>query len=106
MAPHIEKVDEMLSPGLTLLPWTSLNLGHFADSCTASLDQLDLLIDRAKDILEIQIEGQLHSISTTLLCVLPDSEPWTMDEFISNIKASAKLVDYKQHATKFSWMVK
>ena len=99
MVPHIEKVDEMLSPGLTLLPWTSLNLGHFADSCTASLNQLDLLVERARDVLEIQIEGQLHEINTTYICVLPDNEPWTMDEFISNMKASTLQIQHSTHVT-------
>lgn len=86
MVPHCEKVDEMLSPGLTLLPWTSLNLAHFAESCTRSLDNLDLLISRVTDILEIQIEGELRDITSTLLCDLPDNEPWTIEEFISRIK--------------------
>ena len=86
MAPHLEKVDSMLSPGLVMLRWTSLNLGHFADSVTASLESLELLIKRARDILNIQIEGELESITSTLLCVLPDGEPWTMEEFVTNIK--------------------
>lgn len=88
MAPHTEKIDEMLSPGLTLLTWTSLNLGQFADSCMASLDKLELLIERAKDILEIQIEGVLHEITNALICVLPGNEPWTIEEFVSKIKAN------------------
>ena len=88
MAPHLEKVDEMLSPGLTLLPWTSLNLPHFAESCRESLDKLELLIDRAKDILEIQIDGELSDITNTLICVLPDNEPWTIEEFVSKIKVT------------------
>lgn len=86
MAPHIKKVDDMLSPGLTLLSWASLNLEHFADSVTASLDGLELLTDRAIDILDIRIEGVLQEISSTLVCKLPGNEPWTVEEFVSRIK--------------------
>lgn len=88
MAPHLEKVNSILSPGLVLLRWTSLNLGHFADSATASLEKLELLIDRTRDILGIQIEGVLQEIASTLLCDLPDNEPWTIEEFVSKIKVS------------------
>ena len=83
MVPHLERVDEMVSPGLTILRWTSLNIEAFVDSVTTSLQSLELLIDRARDIWEIQIEGNLKAIQTTQLCVLPESEPWTPDEFVS-----------------------
>lgn len=86
MAPHLEKVNSMLSPGLVLLRWTSLNLSYFADSVTASLETLELLVDRASDMLALQIEGVLDDIASTLLCDLPDNEPWTIEEFVSKIK--------------------
>ncbi len=90
MTPHYEKIDSMLSPGLVLLSWTSLNLGHYVDSVTASLESLELLIDRAKDMLGIQIEGVLEEIASTLLCDLPGNEPWTLEEFVSKIKVSTR----------------
>ena len=86
MVPQCEKVDDMLSPGLTLLSWASLNLEHFSDSVTASLDSLELLIDRSIDILDIRIEGVLQEVSSTLVCELPDNDPWTIEEFVSRNK--------------------
>jgi hypothetical protein len=86
MAPHLEKIDSMLSPGLVLLRWTSLNLSHFANSVTSSLESLELLIDRARDILSIQIQGVLNTITSTLLCDLPENDPWPIEEFVSRIK--------------------
>lgn len=83
MAPHLEKVEEMISPGLTMLRWTSLNIGAFVDSVNVSVKNLELLIDRSKDILEVRIEGVMKDIQTTQLCELPENDPWTMDEFIS-----------------------
>lgn len=88
MEPHLEKVDNMFSPGLVLLRWTSLNLQHFADSVTTTLEELELLIDRARDMLSIQIEGVLKEITGTLLCDLPGNEPWTMEEFVARVTVS------------------
>lgn len=86
MEPHCKKVDLMLGPGIVLLRWTSLNLTHFADSVTAAINTLDLLVGRAGDILAIQIEEVLDDINSTLLCDLPGNDPWTMEEFVSRIK--------------------
>ena len=86
MTPHCKKVDVMLGPGLVLLRWTSLNLAHFADSVTAAIDNLDLMVGRVRDILGIQIEEVLEDINSTLLCDLPGNDPWTIEEFVSRIK--------------------
>ena len=83
MVPHLERVDEMISPGLTILRWTSLNLESYVESVTGSLQSLELLIDRATDVWEIQIKGNLEAIQNTLLCDLPDSDPWTPEQFIA-----------------------
>ena len=32
MAPHLERVEEVISPGLTMLRWTSLTLEHFLEA--------------------------------------------------------------------------
>ena len=90
MVPHLERVDEMISPGLTILCWTSLNLEAYVDSVTNCLKSLELLIDRATDVWEIQIKGNLDAIQNTLLCDLPDNEPWTPDQFI----ARAQVIHY------------
>lgn len=92
MEPHIEKLNEVLSPGLTLLRWTSLNLDHFASTVTSSLEEFELLVTRGNDLLKLQIEGGLSEITSTLVCELPDNEPWTTDEFISRIKVIEDLV--------------
>ena len=83
MGPHVEKVDEVISPGLTLLRWTSLNIGSFEDSVYKALEELELLVDRVTNILELRIEGVLQDIQTTPLCELPDNDPWTVHQFVS-----------------------
>ena len=88
MEPHLERVDEMISPGLSILRWTSLNIRAFTESVHKSLKELELLIDRARDVWEVWIEAELKVIQNSQLCELPDNEPWTMDEFLQKTEVS------------------
>lgn len=88
MEPHLKRVDEMLSPGLSILRWTSLNIRAFTDSVHESLKKLELLIDRATDVLEVWIEEELRVIQNSKLCELPDNEPWTVEEFLQKTEVS------------------
>ena len=88
MEPHLERVDEMLSPGLSILRWTSLNIRAFTESVHKSLKKLELLIDRATDVLEVWIEEELKLIQNSKLCELPDNEPWTIEEFLQKTEVS------------------
>ncbi len=89
MAPHLERVDEMISPGLTLLRWTSLNIGTYVESVQASLRELELLIDRSNDVVTLRIEGAIKEIQMMQLCELPDGEPWTIEEFVAKTQVSS-----------------
>ena len=89
MAPHMEKVDEKLSPGLTVLYWSSITIGEFLQDVHAALEELELLVTRAKNLLEVQIQGQLDSINSTILCELPDGTHWTTEEFLKATKVIA-----------------
>ena len=88
MEPHLERVDEMLSPGLSILRWTSLNIRAYTESVHKSLKGLELLIDRAKDVLEVWIKKELAVIQNSQLCELPENEPWTIDEFLQKTEVS------------------
>lgn len=88
MEPHLEKVDEVISPGLTVLRWTSLNIEAFLQSVEGSLTELELLVERVSNTMEFQIEGVLQDIQNTVLCDLPDNEAWTVDEFFNRTQVS------------------
>lgn len=91
MEPHLERVDEVISPGLTMLRWTSLNLESYVQSVQAALQELELLVERVSDTLEFRIEGVLLDIQSTVLCKLPDNEPWTVDEFVNRTQVSVEV---------------
>ena len=83
MEPHLERVDKTISPGLTLLRWSSLNIDSYLQEVGGSLRELELLVERVSHTLEFQIEGVLQDIQCTKLCDLPDSDPWTVNEFVN-----------------------
>lgn len=88
MEPHIERVDEIISPGLSLLRWTSLNILSFVQSVQNALQELELLIRRSSDVVDVRIEGALKEIQTMPLCDLPDSEPWGILEFVEKTEVT------------------
>lgn len=88
MEMHLERVDEMLSPGLSILRWTSLNIRAFTESVHESLKKLELLIDRATDVLQVWIEEELRVMQNTKLCELPENDPWTIEEFLKKTEVS------------------
>ncbi|XP_038070084.1 dynein heavy chain 5, axonemal-like isoform X1 [Patiria miniata] len=84
MLPHINKLDNVIEPGLTMLSWTSMNIDSYVESVYKSLGELELLMDRANDLCQFRINAVLLDMSTTPLCELPEDEPWTIDQFLQN----------------------
>ncbi|XP_069469880.1 dynein axonemal heavy chain 5 [Ambystoma mexicanum] len=86
MSPHIAKIDDAIQPGLTSLNWTSLNIEKYLNNISAKHGDLELLLDRANDLMEFRIDAVLFEMSTTVLCNLSDEEPRTCDEFLQMTK--------------------
>ncbi|KAM4687754.1 dynein axonemal heavy chain 5 [Discoglossus pictus] len=86
MIPHIAKVDDAIQPGLTSLNWTSLNIEKYLNSISDKHAELELLLDRVNDLVEFRIDAVLQEMSTTLLCKLPEGEPYTCEQFLQMTK--------------------
>ncbi|XP_061572400.1 dynein axonemal heavy chain 5 [Cololabis saira] len=86
LIPHVAKVDEVIQPGLTSLSWTSLNIDMYFSHIEKALVNLELLIDRVNDLVEFRIDAVLQEMSTSTLCVLPEDEPVTCEEFIQTTR--------------------
>lgn len=50
------------------------------------VEELDLLLHRVNDMVEFRIDAVLHEMSTTTLCVIPEDEPCTCEEFVNTTK--------------------
>ncbi|RXN22872.1 dynein heavy chain axonemal [Labeo rohita] len=86
LMPHVAKVDEAILPGLTSLSWTSLNIEKYLNRITTELEDLELLLQRVNDLVEFRIDAVLQEMSTTTLCLLPEDEPYTCEEFVQTTK--------------------
>ncbi|XP_075868615.1 dynein axonemal heavy chain 5 isoform X3 [Nelusetta ayraudi] len=80
--PHVAKVDDAIQPGLIALNWTSLNIDKYLDRIDKALVDLELLMDRVNDLVEYRIEAVLQEMSGSTLCMLPEDEPVTSEEFV------------------------
>ncbi|KAM9807310.1 dynein axonemal heavy chain 5 isoform 2-T2 [Syngnathus typhle] len=80
--PHVTKVDEAIQPGLTSLNWTSMNTDKYLSTVYKSLENLELLMDRVNDLAEFRIDAVLQEMSTCTLCILPEDEPVTCEDFV------------------------
>ena len=81
IVPHISKVERAIAPGLNKLSWTSMNLDEYVQTVYDKLEDLELLLIRANDLVEFRIDTVLKDMATTSLCQLPEEEPLTMKEF-------------------------
>ncbi|XP_047189213.1 dynein axonemal heavy chain 5 isoform X3 [Scophthalmus maximus] len=84
--PHVAKVDEAIQPGLTSINWTSLNIDKYLSHIDKTLVDLELLMDRVNDLVEFRIDAVLQEMSCSALCVLPEDEPVTCEEFVQTTR--------------------
>ena len=84
------QVDRALEPGLVKLTWTSLSISEYISSVYAALGALELLMERVNDLVEFRIDAVLQDMASTTLCQLPDTEPWTVEEFLERTQVSVE----------------
>lgn len=83
MVPHLERFNEVLSPGLTVLRWTSLKLASYIDTVRAALNELELLIDRVNGVHEHRIQVTFKDMLKVQLCEVPTAETISVDDFLA-----------------------
>lgn len=108
-------MDKAIQPGLTSLNWTSLNIEKYLNDidkalgkkkktflwhshplrlsecqscCPVSLVDLELLLDRVNDLVEYRIESVLQEMSSSMLCVLPQDEPVSCEDFVRTTRVN------------------
>uniref|UniRef100_H0ZAY7 AAA+ ATPase domain-containing protein n=1 Tax=Taeniopygia guttata TaxID=59729 RepID=H0ZAY7_TAEGU len=86
IAPQLVEVDNAIQPGLMLLNWTSLNIEKYINTVFSKLAGLELLLDRVNDLVEFRIDAVLQEMSRVTLCMLPEDEPQSCEEFLQKTK--------------------
>ncbi|XP_027742700.1 dynein heavy chain 5, axonemal-like isoform X4 [Empidonax traillii] len=89
MKPFIGQVEDALTPGLTQLSWTSLNISKFIQNVYSTLRELDYVVKEAADTLECRIERILEDMSNTALIILPEDKPTDAISFLEQIEKLA-----------------
>ncbi|GKT30651.1 hypothetical protein ADUPG1_001618, partial [Aduncisulcus paluster] len=74
MKPFTDLLARKVSPGLTTLTWSSLNVDHFLRTLFKLLSQLEETVDAAIDILSVRIKRNIMAISNTCFVYLPSVE--------------------------------
>ena len=90
MSPHLQRVRRALSPGHRRLSWTSLGIDAYLLHARQTLAELELLIDRTRDIVEFRVEVVFKEIVATVLCELPTEESWTVEYFLEKTHVSRR----------------
>ena len=88
MIPHVNKVDEAVGPGLTIVTWTSVNIPAYVDSVYKAIAELELLVNRVVEIKHNRIDAALSEMTRMDLVGLPatDEDPITIQEFLNTTK--------------------
>lgn len=79
---HFKDMDYKMRPGLITLTWTSMNIDTYIHHIQGGLRKLDELVANINDLIENRIEKNLKIVSRTLLVDLPDSDSFTVEEFV------------------------
>eukprot|EP00606_Chrysophyceae_sp_TOSAG23-5_P000883 GSChrysophyteH2.ASY1.ANO1.1544.1 assembled CDS len=82
LRPHFRDMEYKLRPGMITLTWTSMNIDSYKQHIHSGLRKLEELVANINDIIENRIEKNLKLVSKTLLVDLPESESFTVEEFV------------------------
>ena len=87
MVPHVEKVNEAISPGLTVLQWTSLSVDGFLQSAYNAITSFEHMLETALSIHENRVKQTFSSMRATPLCSMPDNDVITVEEFLTTARS-------------------
>lgn len=82
LRPHLDAMGRKLSPGMSTLTWTSMNIDAFMLATYAGVAALDELITKIRDLIENRVERNLKSVSRVTLVDLPSDESFSVDKFV------------------------
>ena len=82
IGPHVEEVNKTISPGLTSLRWTSLNLRSFVNTAHKKLNEFELTIDTVQGIHDNRIQQTFQAMLDTPLVEIPQHDVITVESFM------------------------
>ena len=88
---RLNQLDQVILPGCTTFTWVSPNVQSYIDNVFKALDSLDLVLNRAVDLVNYRIEAVLNEMSATTLCDINDDEPMLVEDFLHHTEELCNL---------------
>ena len=86
LRPRLDRLNELMEPGFKTLTWMSVNVDSFLRQISECLSALEMVIDKANDVLSCRIQFYVENIRAHELAVFPEpEETWGLKEFCERI---------------------
>ncbi|XP_046389607.1 dynein axonemal heavy chain 5 [Ischnura elegans] len=85
--PQLVRLTALLTPGLNTIKWTDPSWKPFYASTLEAVKQFDVLVTRVHDVYTNRILQVLSGMQKVTLHILPDEEPWSVEEFVERTEA-------------------
>lgn len=86
------QIDSIIRPGLISLTWTSINLESFFARTKASIDELEVFVNKMTDLKVYRIDKIFENISTTIVFNNDEMERLTIPKFMQLSENWSKLI--------------
>ena len=80
---HLEHLSSIISPGLNLLTWQSLNIEQYVTKIQVGIQKFDEVMHKISELVDVRIEKNLRSISKLLLVDISAESTFTLDQFVT-----------------------
>ncbi|XP_077138122.1 dynein axonemal heavy chain 8 isoform X2 [Ranitomeya variabilis] len=101
LSDKLRKIECTLHKGLTAFTWSSVSLEHFFEALDANLQVVSKVLNKVNDIHRLRIDVLLKDIAETLLIVLPDDGPDTVENLLaSNEIYTKEMAKYLNHRSE------
>eukprot|EP01135_Chromosphaera_perkinsii_P008183 Nk52_evm5s1178 gene=Nk52_evmTU5s1178 len=87
---YINRVENALDSGVSMLSWTSLNLDQYLSHIYTELSVLKDIISKSTDILDCRIQSVLESISKAFLGAAPEDCTWSTEQYLQETEARSE----------------
>eukprot|EP01059_Diplonema_ambulator_P031435 TRINITY_DN5765_c0_g1_i5.p1 TRINITY_DN5765_c0_g1~~TRINITY_DN5765_c0_g1_i5.p1 ORF type:complete len:4657 (+),score=1802.33 TRINITY_DN5765_c0_g1_i5:140-14110(+) len=80
---QLQRLEQIVQPGLATLTWTSMNIEVYISSLHAGIAHFDGIVTKVNDIITNRVQENLKTISGTLLVDIPSNVSFSLDQFVS-----------------------
>jgi dynein heavy chain len=86
LTPHLQDLERAISPAVTTMTWTSMNIDQFLTNLRQVLSRFEHLVTQINDITTNRIEKNLTAISNFHVLNLPPTKTFLVREFYAEQK--------------------